>query len=171
MLSSAAHFLSGAEHECRPHSANVSRRILSFLSKTDPLVSNFHSARSNDQSSGIESGPRVVFTRLRDEMPGLSRGSHICACPHCRFFRRARRAEQWDSIRGGTARRSEKFRPLILECESDSVLAQRQAQISNVVGRRREQAVHWEPQLSPNGMRVATVRSVIRGSRFGRYGL
>jgi len=130
MLSSAAHFLSGAEHGCRPHSANVSRCILSFLSKADPVVSNVHSARSNNQSSGIESGSRVVFTRLRHEMPGLSRGSHICACPYHRFFRRARRAKQWDSIRSGSARRREKFRPLILECESDSVPAQLQAQIS-----------------------------------------
>ena len=130
MLSSAAYFLSGAEHECRPHSANVSRRILSFLSKADPVVSKVHSARSDTQSSGIEFGSRVVFTRLRYEMPGLSRGSYICACPHCRFFRRARRAKQRDSIRSGTARRWEKFRPLILECDSDSVPAQLQAQIS-----------------------------------------
>ena len=130
MLSSAAHFLAGAEHECRPHSVNVSRCILSFLSKADPVVSNVHSAGSNNQSNGIEFGSRVVFARLRYEMPGLSRGSHICACPHRRFFRRARRAKQWDSIRNGTARRWEKFRPLILECESDSVPAQLQAQIS-----------------------------------------
>ena len=129
-LSTAAHFLSGAEHECRPHSVNVSRCILSFLSKADPVVSNVHSAGSNNQSNGIEFGSRVVFARLRYEMPGLSRGSHICACPHRRFFRRARRAKQWDSIRGGTAHRWEKFRPLILECESDSVPAQLQAQIS-----------------------------------------
>ena len=168
MLSSATYPLSGAEHECRPHSANVSRCILSFLSKADPVVSNVHSARSNNQSSGIELGSRVVFTRLRDEMPGLSRGSYICACPHCRFFRRARRAKQWDSIRNGTARRWEKFRPLILECESDSVLAQLQAQISLTEFGNRPCIGRRGSALMACG--VATMRSVLMGGRFGDYG-
>ena len=169
MLSSAAHFLSGAEHECRLHSANVSRCSLSFLSKADPVVSNVHSARSKNQSSGIEFGSRVVFTRLRYEMPGLSRGSHICACPYRRFFGRARRAKQWDSIRSGTARRWEKFRPLILECESDRVPTQLQAQISLAdFGNRLSIGGR---SSAPIGVRRATMRSVIRGGRFGGYGL
>ena len=81
----------GVAHECRPHSANISRCVLPFLPKTDPLVSIIHPTRNNNQASGIGFGSRVVFACLRDEMPSLPRGSHICARPHCGFFTKFRR--------------------------------------------------------------------------------